>query len=121
MRAGTLPHLLSLLLALFTGVVPLRECRPTDGCAGGVVLAGAHGHGHDHEDGEAPGHAACLDSPLTLAAPAGAVTFAASPAAGPLEIPPTTFDASFVLAARNVVRPGDAGIPLGIQGVVLLR
>jgi hypothetical protein len=120
MRAGGLPLWLSLVVALVTGIVPLCECGPTDGCAGGVVLAGSHGHGHDHGDGEGSGHAACVDSPLTLAAPAPSVTTVAAPAADALTLAVPAVEPP---ALRPVdARPSrDAGVPPGTQGVVLLR
>jgi len=122
-RAGTLPLYLSLILALVMGVVPMRECRPTDGCAGGVVLLGAHGHDDHHDScpGDAPGSADCVDSQMTLARPAAAVTLPdASPALVALVLP--TAPAPL---AEPATRDADVSphteVPPGVRSVVLLR
>ena len=69
---------LSMLVALFVGVVPLRECFAADAGRVGVVVLGSHAHpaasaptGHDHgcchrsHDDDAPADAdCCADAPF---------------------------------------------------------
>jgi hypothetical protein len=122
-RAGPISLYLTLLLALVTGVVPMSECRPTDGCPGGVVPLGAHGHGdhHDSHPGGGP-DCDCVDSPMTLARPGLAVTLPsfATPSSAIAAV--VALDVSPVAAvSRDAPAPVDAGIPLGTLGVVLLR
>lgn len=125
MRAG-LPLLLNLLLAIATGVIPLRECRPTDGCGGGIVLAGSHGHDpddHDTPGHEAPGHGDCVDTAMAIAAPASPVTLAAPAVAFAAPGLPTALPVAVALAAPAArgVGPDPGEVPPGVREVVLLR
>ena len=127
MRTGRLPLWLSLLLAVATGVLPLRECRPTDGCGGGIVLAGCHGHapdGHDASDDgsdrKTPGPGDCIDTAMTLAAPAAPLALDAPTvalAAPGASLAPVTV--AFLSTVEVLPDPGD--VPPGVRGVVLLR
>ena len=124
MRVGHLSLFLSLCIALVTGVVPMRVCRPTDGCAGGVVAVGQHAHG-DHDDPSQGGGGApsgsCVDAPFTLGLPATPVTLDAPRAAEPLPVALR----EVVLVESAILAPGrrflDVGVPLGTRSVVLLR
>ena len=136
-------ELLTLLVALFVGAVPLQECRATDTCEGGTVVIGLHAH-HDHGDGsshESPGHecdrdgtdgdglghdgdddhgACCVDMPVTSGLPAAQVRVA----------PPVLATMWAAVAVRTITEapaPESEGapvpdtVPRGTRTVVLLR
>lgn len=113
------PILLALFLSVATGLVPLRECHPTDGCRGGVVLPGAHDHAGDRDGGD-DRDGGCVDVPIPVGLPVSAVVVDAPPAAvafAAIEPPPP----ALVASAPGGDAPLLAAVPSGIRSVVLLR
>ena len=137
---------LAVLVALFVGVVPLRDCRAQDDGARGVVVLGDHAHhGHDHAsgiDGHHPddgctetgtGHderGCCLDAPFDTSV-GGAAVSADRSIVGASNAPclpePTsgmTSSASSI-AALSGAPPAPPDAPsagsLGLASTVLLR
>ncbi len=140
-----LPLYLALLVALFVGVVPLRECWASEAGGQGVVAAGTHSHadshdgceasppcdcGCDHDADHAPAHdgqVCCIDSPFDVVASVTVVSadrsLDAAACAAVLSLAETPFlDPATVTGAHSPAPPDiREPLPTGLLSTVLLR
>lgn len=136
MTGRPLPTLLTLVVALVWGAIPLRECHASDGCGGSVVVAGEHAHGGHHHDADHDGAPCgddgapcsdhrdapcCVDSAPALIGPAAASSPAVAAPAAVFALCPSPTPCLVVAAVRAPVRADPGGPPDGVATVVLLR
>jgi hypothetical protein len=114
-------HLLTLVIALFTGIVPMRVCSPADGSEGAVVALGVHAYDQDDEgQSERDGSdECCTDAPFPLGVPGSRVTLDAPVAlAYAVSVDPSESGISEFCAVASLLPC--IGVPLGTKKAVLL-